>query len=190
MKMTEPRVRPADERSDDELVEAVRCGDPRAFECIVERHRASVVRLAGRFFHQRVDLEDVLQDTFVEAWINLGSYHPRKDGSFAAWCRRVAVHTCLDALRRVRRRREEPQADPEGGAAGAPAVESAVVTRDLAVKLLRRLPPEDRLVLVLEELEGASLREIAELTGWSLPKVKVRAHRARCRLRSLAKRLR
>ena len=188
--MTEPRVRPADERSDDELVEAVRCGDPRAFESIVERHRASVARLAGRFFHRRADLEDVLQDTFVEAWIDLGSYHPRKDGSFAAWFRRVAVHTCLDALRRVRRRREEPQADPGCGAAGAPPVESAVVARDLAAKLLGRLSPEDRLVLVLEELEGASVQEIAELTGWSLPKVKVRAHRARRRLRSLAKRLR
>src|SRR5262249_8697933 len=116
MKMTEPPVRPADERSDDELVEAVLCGDPRAFEGIVERYRASVARLAGRFFHRRVDLEDVLQDTFIEAWIDLGSYHPRKDGSFAAWFRRVAVHTCLDALRRVRRRREEPQADLGGGA--------------------------------------------------------------------------
>jgi len=67
-------------------------------------------------------------------------------------------------------------------------VEAAAVARDLADKLLARLSPEDRLVLVMLDVEGLSTAEIAEVTGWSVSKVKVRAHRARAHLRRVLKR--
>jgi RNA polymerase sigma-70 factor (ECF subfamily) len=62
-------------------------------------------------------------------------------------------------------------------------IEAAVVARDLAGKLLSRLSPEDRLVLVMMDVEGLTVSEIAEINRWSISKVKVRAHRARVRLR-------
>ena len=62
-------------------------------------------------------------------------------------------------------------------------VETALISRDLALKLLTRLSAEDRLVLTLLDVEGFSVAEIAEITNWSISKVKVRAHRARAHLR-------
>jgi RNA polymerase sigma-70 factor (ECF subfamily) len=67
--------------------------------------------------------------------------------------------------------------------ASAGDAESVAVSRDLAAKLLARLSPEDRLVLVMLDAEGMSAAEIAGLLGWSVSKVKVRAHRARASLR-------
>src|SRR2546430_8836510 len=64
-------------------------------------------------------------------------------------------------------------------------IENALVSRDLAVKLLARLSAEDRLILTLLDVEGYSVAEIAEMTNWSLSKVKVRAHRARAHLRRI-----
>jgi RNA polymerase sigma-70 factor, ECF subfamily len=67
-------------------------------------------------------------------------------------------------------------------------IEAAAVARDLAGKLLSRLSAEDRLVLTLLDVEGLSVSEIAELTGWTTSKVKVRAHRARASLRRVLER--
>src|SRR2546430_14107767 len=67
-------------------------------------------------------------------------------------------------------------------------IESGLVSRDLAVKLLARLSAEDRLVLTLLDVEGFSVAEIAEMTSWSVSKVKVRAHRARAHLRRVLRR--
>ena len=67
-------------------------------------------------------------------------------------------------------------------------VETELVSRDLAIKLLARLSPEDRLVLTLLDVEGFSVAEIAEVTNWSISKVKVRTHRARANLRRVLQR--
>jgi RNA polymerase sigma factor (sigma-70 family) len=71
----------------------------------------------------------------------------------------------------------------------APDAETELIARDLANKLLTRLNPDDRLVLTLLDAEGFSVEEISRLTGWSISKVKVRAHRARAALRLILKEL-
>jgi len=187
----------AEGREDAALADAARAGDERAFEELFLRHRRRVALIASRFFRRREQIEEVVQETFTKAFFALGEFSNRQGGSFAAWLARIAFNACYDELRRQKRRPEpaslsevtEEEASrlrerlrEEGGA------ESAAVTRDLASKLLARLSPEDRLVLVMLDAEGLSVAEIAGLLGWSESKVKVRAHRARASLRRVLER--
>jgi RNA polymerase sigma-70 factor, ECF subfamily len=185
------------EWTDDALVAAAGAGDEAAFEQLFERHRRQVARIAGRFFPQREQIEEIIQDSFTKAYFALNTYHGTHEASFRAWLTQIAVNTCYDQLRRARRRPEhtvEEFNDQESHefagqlrAAGSD-IEGALVSRDLAVKLLARLNADDRLVLTLLDVEGFSVAEIAEMTNWSVSKVKVRAHRARAHLRRVVQR--
>jgi RNA polymerase sigma-70 factor (ECF subfamily) len=179
-----------------DLVSSARTGDQAAFEELFNRHRRRVALIAGRFFHQREQIEEIVQETFTKVYFALDSYANSEtddDALFAAWIARIAFNTCYDELRRLKRRPESMvtdlseeesgwlenrlQADASGNA------ESTSINRDLAQKLLARLSADDRLVLVLLNAEEMSVNEIAKLMGWSSSKVKVRAHRARAALR-------
>jgi RNA polymerase sigma-70 factor (ECF subfamily) len=188
---------PLTESTDDALVGAALTGDEAAFEQLFERHRRQVGRIAGRFFAQREQIEEIIQDSFAKAYFALNTYHGTHEASFKAWLAQIAVNCCYDQLRRVRRRPEQGFSDIEESGAqdfgtqlrSLPAdVETALVSRDLANKLLSRLSAEDRLVLTLLDVEGFSVAEIAEVTNWSVSKVKVRAHRARAHLRRVLRR--
>jgi RNA polymerase sigma-70 factor (ECF subfamily) len=190
-------VVPSAEWTDDALVAAAGAGDEAAFEQLFERHRRQVARIAGRFFSQREQIEEIIQDSFTKAYFALSTYHGTHEASFKAWLTQITVNTCYDQLRRARRRPEHAVEDFDDNEAhkfaeqlrgAASDVESALVSRDLAGKLLARLSPDDRLVLTLLDVEGFSVAEIAELTKWSVSKVKVRAHRARAHLRRVVKR--
>lgn len=179
------------EETDAELVARVRAGDETAFELLFERHRRRVAAVAGRFFRSREQIEDVVQEAFVKAFFALGSYGGEHERSFPAWLARIAINAAYDELRRVKRLGEDELTDEEASrlasgwrdAGGRADIERDLVARDLAGKLLARLSPDDRLVLTLLNGEEASAAEVAELTGWSVSKVKVRAHRARASLR-------
>ena len=183
--------------TDDALVAAAGAGDEAAFEQLFERHRRRVARIAGRFFSQREQIEEIIQDSFTKVYFALKTYHGKHEASFRAWLTQIAVNSCYDQLRRTRRRSEQSAGDFSdnemhefAGQLRAPSsdVESALVSRDLAAKLLARLSPEDRLVLTLLDVEGFSVAEIAEMANWSVSKVKVRAHRARAHLRRIMQR--
>jgi len=185
------------EPTDDALVSAAAAGDEGAFEQLFERHRRQVARIASRFFAQREQIEEIIQDSFTKAYFALNTYHGTHAASFKAWLAQIAVNCCYDQLRRARRRPEQGFGDIEETEAqqfaaqlrAAPKdVETELASRDLAVKLLSRLSADDRLVLTLLDVEGFSVAEIAELTNWSVSKVKVRAHRARAHLRRILQR--
>ncbi|MEP7337027.1 MAG: sigma-70 family RNA polymerase sigma factor [Acidobacteriota bacterium] len=182
------------ELSDNELVAAIRAGDEAAFTRLFERHRGLVSRLGYRFFPRREQVEEIIQDAFVKAYFALDGYHGEHDKSFVSWLARITVHTCYDELRRAKKRNEsrmgdltEEEADylsdrlRDLSASGN--VEGSAISRDLASKLLSRLKPEDRLVLILLKQEELSIAEIAEVTGWTSAKVKMRSHRAQQGLR-------
>ena len=185
-------MHPADERTDDALVAAAATGDEEAFEKLFERHRRQVARIGGRFFAQREQIEEIIQETFTKVYFALHTYHGTHEASFKAWLAQITVNACYDQLRRARRRPENTLGDlMENESADISTqlraarsdIEGALVSRDLALKLLARLSAEDRLVLTLLDVEGFSVAEIAEMTSWSISKVKVRAHRARAHLR-------
>jgi RNA polymerase sigma-70 factor (ECF subfamily) len=171
---------------DSDLVRSAIAGDDEAFAELVRRHKGAVLRGAYRFARNPAELEDLGQETFLRAYRDLRSF--RGDAPFGHWLSRITVRVCYDALRK--RRREEKDVSLEALAAPVadPSTENGHSARQARVILDRamsRLKPEDRLVVTLYELEDRSVREVAELTGWSETRVKVRAFRARQTLKRL-----
>ncbi len=158
-------------------IEAARRGDRGAFEALVKRHERRVFRLAGRFFRRPEEIEEVAQETFFLIWRKLGTY--RAKAPFEHWLTRVCLNCCYA---RLRKRRPEDAGVTDFDVA---APETKPGQRLDAERLLAKLEPEDRFVLQLLHGEGWTSAEIADKLGWSRSKVKVRAHRARRRLRKL-----
>ncbi|MFL6228627.1 MAG: RNA polymerase sigma factor [Pyrinomonadaceae bacterium] len=175
--------------------------DESAFAEIVRRHGARVFRVASRFFRRREQVEEAAQEVFLKAFTQLESF--KGEGSLEGWLTRVATNTCLNLLRSSRRRPETTLADlteDEGAwldehamdaaeAQSQSSVEDKLVAADLAERLLETMSPDDRLVLTLVDGEETPMREVAEMTGWSESNVKVRAFRARRRMRAAVEKL-
>lgn len=182
-----------------ELVARAGAGDADAFEQLFNRHKRRVSLIASRFFRQREQIEEIVQESFMKAYFALPDFANGQENSFASWIARIAFNACYDELRRLKRRPEGATGDisaeeeawlkaqlrQEGAGAD---VEAATIARDLADKLLARLSPEDRLLLVMLDVEGMSVAEISDSNRWSISKVKVRAHRARAHLRRVLER--
>ncbi|HET6892001.1 MAG TPA: RNA polymerase sigma factor [Pyrinomonadaceae bacterium] len=186
------------EPTDAELAVATRDGDEGAFATLFERHHRRIAVIAGRFFQEKEEIEDVVQESFAKAYFAIKDFSDDGTGSMAGWLSRIAFNTCYDELRRRRRNpekgagtlttREEQTMRSLVTGSDALSVESAAITRDLANKLLSRLSADDRIVLVLIDVEGLSVAEISEVIGWSSAKVKIRAYRARNELRRILRR--
>jgi RNA polymerase sigma-70 factor (ECF subfamily) len=183
-----------EQASDLELVSLARKGDELAFEEIVRRYSPRVFHTASRFFRQRAQIEEVAQEAFLKAYTQLSTYEGR--GSFEGWLTRLTTNLCLNMLRSAKRRPELTVADltqDEGdwldnqmadqSAARHKSDERGLVAADLAEKVLSQMSPDDRLVLTLIDGDEMSVKEVAEMTGWSESKVKVQAFRARRRMR-------
>ncbi|HYE73774.1 MAG TPA: sigma-70 family RNA polymerase sigma factor [Blastocatellia bacterium] len=181
--------------SDSDLVAAVLDGDEAAFETIFERYRRLVAKIAFSFFPKPDQVEELIQESFTKAYFSLSAYRGEHERSFAAWISRITVSTCYDALRKVRHK-ENKLSDLNDDEinyiqervrdeSAASDIEQTFLSRDLAAKLLDRLEPDDRLILTLLEVAGYSVAEIAEMVGWTVPKVKMRAFRARLMLRNI-----
>ncbi len=171
-----------------EWVERARKGDEEAFLRLAVTYRPRVWSTASRFARSRAELEDLTQDLFLKIWKGLSSY--RADAPFENWVMTVTVRGCYDFLRKHRRRREsEVLVDPQGSRdAPDKRSERAEKQRDASETvqlLLQELPPKDRTVITLLDLEERGVKETALLTGWSESNVKVRAHRARKKMREI-----
>jgi len=165
--------------SEEGLIRASLNGDQDAFAALVRKHQSRVFHLAGRFFRRPEEVEEVAQETFLRAWMKLGTY--RADAPFEHWLTRLCLRCAYDRLRHLRQGKGEPEALESDVESPAPDPDA----RMEVAKLLAHLSPEDRFVLLLLDGEGWSVAEIAERLGWTRVNVKVRAHRARKRLRRL-----
>jgi RNA polymerase sigma-70 factor (ECF subfamily) len=166
----------------------------------VRRYGPRVFRTAGRFFRRREQVEEAAQEVFLKAFTELDSYEGR--GSFEGWLTRIATNTCLNLVRSAKRRpelsaselSEDEGAWLENRMAGAAverqrSEERGLVAADLAERVLGTMSSDDRLVLMLMDGEEASVKEVAEATGWSESNVKVKAMRARRRMREAVEKL-
>ena len=174
-------------------------GDESAFAEIVRRYSPRIFSVASKFFRQRPLVEEAAQEVFLKAYTQLGSFEGR--GSFEGWLTRIATNTCLNMVRSSKRRPEftvsdltddeQGWLDQQSASEGLeqPSVENSVVAADLADRLLGVLAPEDQQALLMIDGENASIKEVAEATGWSESKVKVRAFRARKKLREAMEKL-
>jgi RNA polymerase sigma-70 factor (ECF subfamily) len=180
------------ERTEAELIAAALNGDAASFEPLVEKYSPRVFATARRYARRESEIEDIVQEVWIKAFQKLAGF--RGDAPFEHWLMRLAVHTCYDFLRRHQRNREssfseltEPETDwldrfvtqPES------ASENAEAARQLVQRILEQLSPPARLIITLLEIEDRSVKEISQLTGWSVPLVKVRAFRARAEMRKL-----
>lgn len=172
---------PAMEPTDEHLIASTLAGDDEAFAVLVARHKRRVFGIAARFARHEQELDDVAQEIFIKAYRHLAKY--RGDAPFEHWLSRIAVRCCYDLLRRTRREREHVSLD--GVELGALDNAAAARAREVLDVALAQLGAEERLVITLLELEERSVREIAALTGWSEGNVKVRAHRARHKLKAI-----
>lgn len=173
------------EDSDQALIASCLSNNGKAFRKLVERYEGAVARVLWHFTRDRRVLDELVQDTFVEAYFSLRRF--RRGAPFMPWIRTIATRVGYRSWRRNRRDRDRESALAAWGVQArdeaVPAVPSEAAERIYGVLAL--LEPKDRLVLTLQYFEGCSTSEIAERMGWGLSRVKVRALRARRKLKAL-----
>ena len=183
--------------SDQDLVRRAKAGELEAFELLAGRYERKVYSLARRIVQQEQDAEDVTQQTFLSALEHLDGF--REEASFSTWLLRVATHA---ALKVIRKRKGLPtvsleaNTEPQEGYDTVPHPEyiadwrespEELVSRNETARLideaLDELDEKHRVVFLLRDVEGLSVRETAEALGLSEVNVKVRLLRARLQLR-------
>ena len=179
---------------DAELLARIRHGATDDFAEIIRRHQSRVFAILYRYERDAQKLEDLAQETFVKAWRALGQFDGR--APLEHWLSRIAVRTALDHLRKEKRRRNEIglaelgddvldwlRNDDEKSELDS---RSAAEVLELA---MRELAPADRVVITMQEIEGRSVKEICAATGSTSVAVRVRALRARAKLKRALKKL-
>ncbi|MBA2481433.1 MAG: sigma-70 family RNA polymerase sigma factor [Planctomycetes bacterium] len=173
--------------------------DQDAARALVAHCHPLVAKLVRSHLPRQQSEEDLIQEVYMKMFARLDQYHPVDGIPFEHWLSRLTVNTCLDALRTEGRRPRTRQAALSDGAEtwleslgsdqAQQRTDDVVAARELVEALLSRLEPKDRLVLTMLDLEERPVAEIAQVTGWSRTLVKVRAFRARRRLRAIAERM-
>lgn len=179
-----------------ELITDAQGGDMRAFNLLVEQYQTRVYNVCFRVLGDPESAADAAQDTFVAAWRKLSSFH---GGAFGSWLLRIATNGCYDVLRARKRRPqtsldafdadgdEQPRQFTDPGEAPDERAARAELAREIQ-RALDRLTDDQRIVVVLSDIQGHSYDEIAATTGWPLGSVKSRLSRGRAALRELLKR--
>lgn len=189
-----------EQSTDIELAQLASEGDESAFAEIMRRYSPRVFRFASRYFRQRSLVEEAAQEVFLKAFTQLESFEGR--GSMEGWLTRITTNTCLNLLRSSKRRPELTVSDMtedesawlDDKLAGTAnerhqSNERSLVAADLAGRVLETMSADDQLVLTLVDGEDTPVKEVAEMTGWSISKVKVRALRARRKMREAVEQL-
>ena len=174
-------------------LDRVRRRDQAAARELVDHLYPLVIRIVRSHLPRRVAEEDLAQDIFLKMFTRLEQYQGAVP--FPHWVSRIAVTTCIDQLRAQKRRPEFRWADLSENEAEVldavmtnekdVAANDAMASHELVHKLLDQLKPDDRMLLQLLDMEQKTIAEIGELTGWNASLVKVRAFRARRKLRAM-----
>ena len=182
----------SEEQADLDLIEALRAGEQRGFEMLIERYAEKAYGLASRLTRNPEDAEEVLQDVFVTVFRKIGGFEGKS--SFSSWLYRVTVNA---GLMRIRKRRQDhsvaledviPQIENSALLRSGDNQDAANLTarKELLLALssaICKLPDEYRPVFVLRDVDGLTSREVAEILEISVPAVKSRLHRSRFMLR-------
>jgi RNA polymerase sigma-70 factor, ECF subfamily len=174
-----------------ELVRLAQSGEEAAFEELIRRHQQRVFGLVNGILRRREDVEDVVQQVFLKVFISIKRFDLR--AAFSTWLYKITVNECWDYLRKKKVRplvyetdlSEEQVSRLDGVVSAERPPESPArraETKDLLDQLLDELPERDRELLVLKEVEGFSVQELAEMLDLNVNTVKVRLFRVRARL--------
>jgi RNA polymerase sigma-70 factor, ECF subfamily len=174
-----------------ELVVLCQNGTESAFEELVRRNQQRMLALVGGILRRREDVEDVVQQVFLKAYVSIKRFDQR--AAFSTWLYKIAVNECWDYLRKKKVRPlvyeadlSEEQVSRLDGIVSADrpteGIGERAEMRELLEKMLEKLPEQDRQLLVLKEVEGFSVQELAEILDLNINTVKVRLFRARGRI--------
>ena len=178
----------ADERA---LVQKAQKGDKAAFELLVQRHQHRVFAVARGILKRQEDVEDIAQQVFVKAYFSLKRFDQR--AAFSTWLYKITVNECWDLLRKRKARPLVYEADfseeqsrqysaVQREANKTPDTGDRMAMRERLESMLGQLDKRDRAMLVLKEVQGFSVEEIADSMGLNPNTVKVRLFRARRRI--------
>jgi len=194
---TQARV---DYKSTDEaaLVRRVQNGDEIAFREVVDRYQAKVFSIIHGILRNHNDAEDIAQQVFSKIYFSIGNFDFRS--SLLTWIYKITVNECYDYLRKKKVRKLVYESDfseeeaqrierTEPGSENQLLMDERLAQRDFVLKLLEKVSSEDRQLLMLKEVEGHSVEELASMTGMNENTVKVKLFRARQKLVKAAQRL-
>ncbi len=179
---------------DAELLQRIRAGATDEFAELVRRHQARVFGILYRYERDVQRREDLAQETFLKAWRALAQFDGR--APFEHWISRIAVRTALDHLRREKKHKSTVGFDELGEDAldwlrneDEKSELDARSASEILALAMQQLSPADRVVITLLEIEGRSIKEICATTGASSIAVRVRAVRARARLKQILEKM-
>ena len=189
-------ARPSGVPDDPELVRRAQAEDKGAFEELVRRHQHRVFAVAGGILRRREDVEDIAQQVFVKAYFSLKRFDQR--AAFSTWLYKITVNECWDLLRKKKVRPliyesdlSEEQARQFDGSEKhenlGPDTSETLEMRQHVDRLLAGIDERDRMMLILKEVEGFAVEEIAQMLDLNANTVKVRLFRARRRIVSQAR---
>jgi RNA polymerase sigma-70 factor (ECF subfamily) len=181
-----------------ELIRRLQQGDELAFRELVERYQSKVHSIIYGILRNRNDAEDIAQQVFTKIYFSIGNFDGRS--ALLTWIYKITLNECYDYLRKRRVRKlvyESDVSDEEelkitrslAAADATQTIEENLARRDYVLKLLARVSEEDRNLLMLKEVEGHSVDELAEMTGMNQNTIKVKLFRARQKLVKAARRL-
>lgn len=184
------RVQAQAEAEEERLIQRARGGDLQAFNQIIERHQHTLYAVALRMLGEPQAAADVTQEGLLAAWQHLAGF---RSGSVRAWLTRIVINRCYDALRSRQRHPDRSydallseQPETEQLAGEAPDPERLALSQELGRLLsagLAALPPDQRAVVVLCDVQGYSYGEAAEVERANVGTIKSRLSRGRARLR-------
>src|SRR3984957_15871427 len=176
---------------DRELVRRAQANDKEAYEELIKRHQHRVFAVAAGILRRHEDIEDIAQQVFVKAYFSLKRFDQR--AAFSTWLYKITVNECWDLLRKKKVRPllyesdlSEEQAQQFGAAerfaSDAEDISDKLEAQEQVELLLEGLDERDRMMLILKEVEGFAIEEIAEILDLNANTVKVRLFRARRRI--------
>jgi RNA polymerase sigma-70 factor (ECF subfamily) len=180
------------------LVRQAQAGDEAAFREIVEHYQSKVFSIIHGIVRQRNDVEDIAQQVFAKVYFSIGNFDFRS--SLITWIYKITVNECFDYLRKKKVRKLVYESDlsedearrvenSEPSSARQVPADVNLARRDYILKLLAKVSEEERNLLMLKEVEGHSVEELAEITGMNENTIKVKLFRARQKLVKAAQRL-
>jgi RNA polymerase sigma-70 factor (ECF subfamily) len=180
------------------LVRRAQAGDESAFQEIVERYQSKVFSIIHGIVRQRNDVEDIAQQVFTKIYFSMRNFDFRS--SLITWVYKITVNECFDYLRKKKVRKLVYESDmsedevrrvenSETGTSRAPRADTNLARRDYVVKLLEKVSGEERDLLMLKEVEGYSVEEMARRLKMNENTIKVKLFRARQKLVKASQRL-
>jgi RNA polymerase sigma-70 factor (ECF subfamily) len=179
------------------LVRRAQEGDQAAFRLLVEKYQSKVFSIIHGVLRNRNDVEDIAQQVFTKVWFALKGFDFRS--SLVTWLYKITVNECYDYLRKQKVRKLTYEADlsedearrvgdvEDARTAGPLSVDNAMAERQHVMRLMERLSEEERTLLMMKEVDGYSVEELADMNGMNENTVKVKLFRARQKLMKAAR---